>query len=117
MARQSTEIGDDVPDIRLLLFVSSQCPHCPKAEYLVKKIAPEYYDKGLSYEKVRLKTPEGKQYSEKYNVMSTPTALFINQDGSEINRLVGVTSENELRDKIESNLGVKKSFFAKLFGK
>ncbi len=104
-------------NVRLLLFVSSHCSHCPHAEYLVKKIAPEYYEKGLSFEKMRINTPEGKQASKRYNVMGTPTILFAGEDGGEINRIVGVPSEGELKDKIEKNLGIKKSIFDKILGK
>ena len=104
-------------DIRVLVFVSPKCSHCPAAEALVKRIAPEYQNQGLSYQKIRTKTSEGKKLSQEYNVLATPTILFLDKSGKEIKRIVGVPSENNLRGDIESALGIKKSFFSKIFGK
>ena len=103
--------------MRLLVFTSSNCPHCPKAERVVREIAPDYSDKGVSHEKIRMKTPEGKDFSLKYHVMSTPTILFLDEEENEIGRIVGAPSENSLRNKIEKLLGLKKSFLSSLFGK
>ena len=103
--------------IKLYLFVSPGCIHCPKAEKVARKIAPEYYDKGLSYRKIRTKTPEGKQLSLKYNVMGTPTMIFLDENMNELKRIVGVPSEPSFRSALEKQLGLKKSFFSKLFGK
>jgi len=49
--------------MKILLFVSSHCPHCPAAEQIVKKVVPDYYDHGLSLKKIRIKTKEGKLVS------------------------------------------------------
>lgn len=102
--------------MKLLLFVSPNCPHCPKAEHVVREVVPEYSEKGLSYRKVRTKTAEGKALSSKYYVMGTPTILFLDDDWNEIKRIVGTPSESNLRNKIEKLLGLKKSFFSKIFG-
>ena len=58
--------------MKLLLFVSSSCPHCPKAEAVVKRVVPDYE---IEFEKIRVKTDEGKQLSAGFNVMSLPTIL------------------------------------------
>ena len=52
-----------------------------------------------------------------YNVMGTPTTIFINDEGNELKRIVGVPSEGSLRKKIEKLLGMKVSFLDKVFGK
>ncbi len=101
--------------MRILLFVSSHCPHCPNAERVVKKVVPEYYDYQVTLSKVRVKTSEGKELSLKYNIRSLPTILISDDNGNEIKRIVGVPSENGLKDIIEKKLGLKKSFFSKFF--
>lgn len=103
--------------MRLLLFVSSHCPHCPEAEYVVKKVAPEYYDKGLLFRKIRAKTSEWKELSSRYRIMGTPTIILADDNWKETERIVGAPSESVLRDKIEKLLGLKKSFFKRVFGK
>ncbi len=102
--------------MRILVFVSSNCPHCPKSERAVKTVAPEYGEQGLTYKKVRVKTPEGKELSSKYGVRSLPTILYLDGQGNEIGRRAGAAGEDNVRDDIEKMLGLKKSFFSRLFG-
>jgi len=102
--------------MKIFLFVSSGCPHCPRAEEIVKRVLPDYYSKGLSYSKIRIKTSEGKNLSVRYNIKSTPTALILDDSGKEIKRIVGVPSEDNLRRTIEKTLGLKGSFIDKIFG-
>ncbi|RLG16607.1 hypothetical protein DRN69_00410 [Candidatus Pacearchaeota archaeon] len=99
--------------MKLLIFVSSNCPHCPNAEKVVEKIAPEYYNYGLCLKKIRMKTSEGKELASKYNIMAVPTILFLDDKNNEIQRIVGSPSEDFLRNKIEKSLGLKKSFFSR----
>ena len=102
--------------MKLLLFVSSHCVHCPNAERIINKVAPEFYEQGLSYKKIRTKTTDGKELALKYYIKGTPTLLFLDDNWNEINRIVGTPSENNLKNKIEKLLGLKKSFFSKIFG-
>ena len=101
--------------MKLLLFTSSKCSHCPDAERVVKKVAPDYHDKGLYFSKLRIKTNEGKEMSFKYNIMGTPTILLLDDEGNEVKRIVGTPSEGNLRNLIEKSLGLKKSLFGKFF--
>jgi len=103
--------------MNILVFTSPNCPHCPKAERVVREVAPDYSEYGLSHEKIRTKTPEGKELSLRYGVMGTPTILFLDDDGKELKRIVGSPSEANLRKKIEKFLGLRKSFFSKIFRK
>jgi len=103
--------------MKILLFVSSRCPHCPKAESVVKTVVPKYYEHGVKFEKIRIKTSEGKRLSREFNIMSTPTVLMLDGNGAEIQRIAGVPSENNLKNKIENELGLKKSFLGGIFRK
>jgi len=102
--------------MKILVFVSSNCPHCPNAERVVREITPEYSKEGVSYEKIRTKTEEGKDLAIKYNVMGTPTILFLDDEGNELKKIIGTPSEENLRKKIETLLGLRKSFLNKFFG-
>jgi len=100
--------------MKILLFVSSHCPHCPDAERIVRKIVPEY---GLSFSKIRMKTPKGKELSSKYNIMALPTLLILDNNENEVKRIVGVPDEDLLKNKIEKLLGLRKSFLGRIFGR
>jgi len=103
--------------MKIFLFVSPNCPHCPLAESVLREVAPDYSNKGLTYEKIRTKTTEGKELSVEYFIRSTPTMLFLNEEDKEIERIVGTPSEEKLRKKIDKLLGLKKSFLNKLLNK
>ena len=103
--------------MKILLFVSSQCPHCPVAERIVKKVVPEYYDYGLSLNRIRLQTKEGKRRSFEYNVRAIPTTLILDDNGKVLKRMVGAMSENHLRASIEKLLGLRKSVLSRIFGR
>jgi len=103
--------------MRLLVFVSSSCSHCPAAERVARKVSLEYSKYDFFYEKVRTRSPQGIELSKKYFIMSVPTLLFIDEEGNELGRIVGAPSEMGLRKKIEIILGIKEPFFKKLFSK
>ena len=102
--------------MELIVFVSSNCPHCPKAVSAVKKAVSQYKDHNLKYKKVRARTAESKQISGKYGIRVYPTIIGISDGGKEICRLVGVPEEEKLRKEIEKSIGLKKSLFSKIFG-
>jgi len=103
--------------MKALLFVSSKCSHCPKAEKLARQVLPDYYSKGLSFKKVRMKTSEGKHMAKEYSIRGVPTFLFFDDEGKYLDRIVGAPSEGSLRGTVEKHLGIKKSIFSKLLGK
>jgi len=99
-----------------LPFVSSHCPHCLRAEVVAKRVLPEYREYGVILKKIRTKTPEGKELSSRFGIRAMPTILVLDEEGKEIERLVGVPSDEKLMNKIEGGLGLKKSFFKRIFG-
>lgn len=101
--------------MEIMVFVSSHCPHCPKAVSVANSVVFEYNKYGLEYKKVRVKTTEGKYLSGKYHISAYPTILMLNDDGDEIKRIVGVPSKENLKGSIEKMLGLKKPFFGKFW--
>ena len=102
--------------MQLLVFVSSHCPHCPTAVEAVKKAVSKYSDYNLSYRKIRANTTEAKQISGSYGIRAYPTIIGLNDDDEIICRMVGTPTEEKLAKEIEKGLGLKKSFFGKIFG-
>ena len=102
--------------MRLLLFVSSNCPHCPKAEKVANSVAPEYYEHGLTLTRIKTKGSEGKSLALNYDVNATPAMIFVDDDGHVAKRIIGVPSEENLRKDIENLLGLRKSLWQKLGG-
>jgi ribonucleoside-triphosphate reductase len=72
--RQKEESGS-----RVLLFVRASCPACPGAKDAAFKL-------GLPVALVNADTDAGFAEASKRMVMSTPTAIFLGEDGSEIGR-------------------------------
>ncbi len=103
--------------MEMLLFVSSKCTVCPRAEKIAKKLSREYKDKGLELNKVRLKTSEGKELADEYNIRATPTIVLLDEEGNENKRIVGVPDEGNLRGEIEKGLGLRKGFMQRIFGR
>ncbi len=70
---------EEFDNSRILLFVRSACPACPGAKDAAFKL-------GIPVDLVNAETDEGFAEAEKRHVMSTPTAIFLSKDGSELGR-------------------------------
>jgi ribonucleoside-triphosphate reductase len=64
---------------KVLLFVRASCPACPSAKDAAFKL-------GIPVTLMNADTDEGFAEAGKRQVMSTPTAIFLGEDGSEIGR-------------------------------
>jgi len=102
--------------MRLLVFVSSHCPHCPDAVTAAKKAVSKYSEYDLEYRKIRAKTSEAKQISGEYGIRSYPTIVGLNDGQKTVFKIVGVPSQEKLDKEIKKALGLKKSLFGKIFG-
>jgi len=102
--------------MKMVLFVSSHCPACPRGEKIAKKVSRDYIEKGLVFQKVRTRTKDGKSLANEFNIRATPTILLMDENEEETKRFVGVPDEGSLRGSVEQGLGLKKSFIQKIFG-
>jgi ribonucleoside-triphosphate reductase len=66
-------------DIRLLLFVRPACPACPSAKVAAGQL-------GIPLELYDADTDEGLAEAERYQVLSTPTAILLSSAGKELAR-------------------------------
>ncbi len=64
---------------RLLLFVRPACPACPSAKAAAGRL-------GIPVDTVNADTEDGLAEANRRNVLSTPTAILVEQDGKEITR-------------------------------
>ena len=102
--------------MQLLVFVSSHCSYCPQAVTIVREVVSQYTDHNLSYEKVRAKTERAKKVSGEYNISAYPTIVGLNDDNKMVFNIVGVPDKQKLINEIEKLLGLRKSFFDRIFG-
>jgi small redox-active disulfide protein 1 len=63
--------------VKLELFFSPVCPHCPKAKVLVKKIASRYDN--IDYIEVNTYTEEGIKRGMSIQVMAVPAIAIDNE--------------------------------------
>ena len=90
--------------MKIYVFTTSVCPHCPPAKELVKKVCEE---KGIDYEIVVLDQPEGEKYMELANslgIMAVPTIVLENDDGSYEIVSVGVPPEDAFVKYVDEKL-------------
>ncbi len=85
--------------MQLLVFVSSHCPHCPKAVTAVKEAVSQYSGYNLSYRKIRAKTVEAKQILGRYEIKACPTIIGLNDSEKIVCKIVGVPSEKKAQER------------------
>lgn len=62
----------------VLLFTRKTCPNCPPAKKALSA--------GCAFDEVDADTTEGKTLAARYSIYSTPTALFLDDEGNEVAR-------------------------------
>ena len=91
--------------VKLELFVSTNCPHCPKA-YMAVKRATQGLD--IEFEKIRINKKSGQKRAEKYNIVAVPCLVI---DGK---IMKGQIEENKVRSAIERKENPNSSFVSKI---
>jgi len=86
--------------LELKVFVMANCPKCPKAKEMARRLAEKY---GLKYVEVRLDTPEGQIEGLMYNVLSAPSIAV----GDEVLVRGDLVPEEELERELLRRLGNK----------
>jgi small redox-active disulfide protein 1 len=78
--------------MRIEIFHSPTCPHCPEAIKVVREVAEEC---GIKVEEINVLSPNGLIKAEGRGVKSTPT-IFVGEV-----KIVGVPSRERLKKAIE----------------
>lgn len=81
-------------------FWADWCGPCQMLGPTIEKVAKDYKDK-VSI--VKLNTEDNSQIPQRYNIMSIP-AVKMFKDGEVVDEFIGVRSEEEIKEWIDSNL-------------
>jgi len=91
--------------VKIELFVSGSCPHCPKAHYAVKQAIK---DLNVDFEKIRIQKKEGRARAEKYHILGVPCLVI---DGKVWK---GHIDPDSVRNRIERIMRPKQSILERL---
>ena len=84
----------------LLDFWANWCEPCKALNPVIKSIAKEYKD---VFHVFQIDIEKNPQMKEEFSIMSIPT-LIVFKDGDEVNRMIGITSKEEIIDNIKPYL-------------
>jgi len=83
----------------LLDFTASWCSTCQVLDRIIKgEIRPQYEDK-IKF--VEIDVNEDTSTAEKYDVLSVPTLILCQADGSELWRKVGLVNKDEIKRDLD----------------
>ena len=84
---------------KVLDFKSETCLPCKQMETLLKELKEEYLGK---IEIISIDINEFPDIARKYNIMYTPTIVFLDDNDKEISRYIGFIGKSKLKKVIES---------------
>lgn len=76
--------------IKILKFGAPWCTQCKGLDLVIK-------DLDLPIETINV--DEDEEAAEKYNILSIPVLLFIDDDGKEVDRILGIVPKQEIINK------------------
>ncbi len=85
--------------MELKVFVQPNCPKCPKAKEVARRVAEKL---GLKYVEIRVDTPDGQIEALMYNVASTPSIAI----GDEVIVRGDLMPEDALEREVKAKLGL-----------
>ena len=76
-------------------FTATWCGPCQRFKPIMQEVANE----GNHVQFIDIDTDQGRMFADNYNVRSVPTLVF-EQDGSEVNRLIGSTTKEVVLENL-----------------
>jgi len=113
-------------DLKIEVFTSKRCPHCPHAVAATKKLLKEnpILKDRIRWDEVSTSTPNGSRKAKRYGIMSVPTIILTNKQG-DVRGIKGIPSQSEYLKYVYLMLGEespktedeqgKNGFFNRLF--
>ena len=83
--------------IAVIDFWAPWCGPCKQMTPVIEKLAQEQPDLTIG----KLDIDEAKEIAQDYNVLSIPTVIIF-KDGEDMDRIVGVTSDKKIMEKVNS---------------
>ena len=79
--------------MNILKFFGSWCNPC-------KALSKNLEDAGIEHKSIDV--DENEELTEKYNVMSVPTIVVLDEDDNEVGRFVGTRTKEQLLDELKN---------------
>lgn len=91
------EQGDQMP--RVIDFWAEWCQPCKIMKPVFTRLEKEY-DGRVAFEAISV--DEDEEMAADYDITAIPTFIFIDSNGREVSRLVGVVDEQEMRESLNA---------------
>lgn len=106
-AAREQALAAEAPRARptMLELYSSDCPICREMEPVVAQVASECEGEAVGIELVDVKRPENRHYITKHRLLGVPTFLFLDENRTEVARLVGKQSHDALHQALATLRG------------
>jgi thiol-disulfide isomerase/thioredoxin len=93
---QGTSQDSEQVPITFIEFYDPQCPFCAEMEPIVEDLEGEYAERFDEWQIIDITTDEGKEQVEEYGVFLTPTFVLLDENGDELDRVTGATTEENM---------------------
>ena len=85
----------------MIEFVSATCPICRRMAPIVAKAERDCSAHGVRIRQIDVATGPGRDGASRYGILGVPTFVFVDQQGTEVARLVGEQPEETLIQTLE----------------
>jgi len=92
---------EDFSGVALVDFWAEWCGPCRVFAPVLEEIAAEY---GKTANVAKLNVDVGRATAEKYEIRAIPTTIIF-RDGKEVERFVGITKKETLKERLDAALG------------
>ena len=82
--------------MKILKFYADWCNPCKQQTKILDEMS-------LEVTSINIENDDSGELVEKYNIMSVPVIVFLDDEGEEIKRFVGLTTRNALESFIKEN--------------
>ena len=82
--------------MKILKFYADWCNPCKQQTKILDEMS-------LEVTSINIEDGDSGELVEKYNIMSVPVIVFLDDEGEEIKRFVGLTTRNALESFIKEN--------------
>jgi cytochrome c-type biogenesis protein len=98
----------------MIEFVSATCPICRRMAPVVAKAERDCSAHGVRIQQMDVAVPAGRETANRYGILGVPTFVFVDQQGTEVARLVGEQPEETLIQTLEVLAGQRCDGFHRL---
>lgn len=82
--------------MKLFDVYANWCGQCKSIDPIIEEIKKEH-----NIEVIKVDVEKDLTFCDKFNIISLPTLLFINDEGNEVDRICGLVSKKIIVDKLK----------------